>query len=50
VSRRVATFFAGPVMTFAGGMHFLKPRWYIRIMPPYVPGHAALTDVSATRA
>jgi uncharacterized membrane protein len=46
MSQRVATFFAGPVMTFAGVMHFLKPRWYERIMPPYIPAHRELVYAS----
>src|SRR5262249_24831085 len=27
----------GPFFVFAGLMHFLRPRWYERIVPPYVP-------------
>jgi uncharacterized membrane protein len=46
VSSRVAAVFAGPVMTFAGVMHFLRPRWYIRIMPPYLPAHRELVYAS----
>jgi uncharacterized membrane protein len=46
VGERVARFFAGPVMTFAGVMHFLKPRWYMRIMPPYLPAHRELVYAS----
>ena len=46
MSRRVATFFASPVMTFAGVMHFVKPHWYERIMPPYVPAHRELVYAS----
>jgi uncharacterized membrane protein len=46
VGDRVASFFAGPVMTFAGVMHFAKPRWYMRIMPPYLPAHRALVYAS----
>lgn len=29
-------------MVFAGVMHFAKPRFYLRMMPPYVPAHRAL--------
>lgn len=43
---RVATFFAGPVMTFAGVMHFVKPHWYERIMPSYLPAHRELVYAS----
>ena len=27
----------GPFFVFAGLMHFIKTRWYERIMPPYIP-------------
>ncbi|MBV6493775.1 MAG: hypothetical protein LDLANPLL_01798 [Turneriella sp.] len=30
----LATFFAG-----AGLLHFLKPKFFLRIMPPYIPWH-----------
>jgi uncharacterized membrane protein len=42
----VARLFAGPVMTFAGVMHFVKPHWYMRIMPPYLPAHRELVYAS----
>lgn len=43
---RVAKFFAGPVMTFAGVMHFVKPGWYMRIMPEFLPAHRELVYAS----
>ena len=27
-------------------MHFIKPRWYERIMPPYLPRHRELVYIS----
>jgi len=36
----------GPFFVFAGLMHFIKTRWYERIMPPYVPRHRELVYVS----
>jgi uncharacterized membrane protein len=36
----------GPFFVFAGLMHFIKPRWYERIMPPYLPRHRELVYVS----
>jgi uncharacterized membrane protein len=27
-------------------MHFVKPRWYERIMPPYLPAHRELVYAS----
>ena len=36
----------GPFFVFAGIMHFVKPRWYRRIMPPYIPRHRELVYAS----
>ncbi len=36
----------GPFFVFAGIMHFVKTRWYERIMPPYIPRHRELVYVS----
>jgi uncharacterized membrane protein len=30
----------------AGSLHFIKPEQYLRIMPPYIPWHAAMVRVS----
>lgn len=30
----------------AGGMHFLNPRMYLRIMPPYIPAPKVMVAVS----
>jgi uncharacterized membrane protein len=43
---RTARFFSGPVMIFAGVMHFVKPRWYMAIMPPWLPAHRELVYAS----
>jgi len=37
---------AGPFFVFAGVMHFVIPRAYRRIMPPYVPAHRAMVYAS----
>jgi uncharacterized membrane protein len=37
---------AGPVFVFAGVMHFVIPRTYKRIMPPYVPAHMTMVYAS----
>ncbi len=37
---------AGPTFVFAGVMHFVIPRAYKRIMPPYVPAHEAMVYAS----
>lgn len=36
----------GPMFVFAGVMHFVKPRWYRRIMPPWVPAHREMVIAS----
>lgn len=36
----------GLFFVFAGLMHFLKTRWYERIMPPYLPRHRELVYAS----
>jgi uncharacterized membrane protein len=37
---------AGPVFVFAGVMHFVIPRPYMRIMPRYLPRHRELVYAS----
>ena len=44
--RRIARFFAGPVMTVAGINHFVMPRAYESIMPDYLPAHRTLVYAS----
>ena len=41
--RLLAAFF-----TFAGTMHFVRPREYRAIMPPYVPYHREAVIISGT--
>ena len=36
----------GPFFVFAGVMHFVKPRWYESIMPPYIPRHREMVIAS----
>lgn len=37
---------AAVLYIIAGAFHFIKPDLYLRIMPPYVPWHAALVRLS----
>ena len=30
----------------AGVLHFLKPEFYLRLMPPYVPWHMSMVQIS----
>lgn len=43
---RPSTRALGAFFTFAGSMHFLRPRFYLAIMPPYVPRHREAVHVS----
>ena len=36
----------GGLYVFAGAMHFIVPKAYLRIMPPYIPFHRAAVIVS----
>lgn len=36
----------GGFMVIAGVNHFLNPRLYLQIMPPYLPWHEALVAIS----
>ena len=44
MSRLLAT--AGPFYVFAGVMHFVIPKTYMRIMPPQLPAHRELVYAS----
>ena len=37
---------AAAFWVFAGAMHFIKPGFYLRIMPPYLPRHRELVYAS----
>ena len=37
---------AGPFFVFAGAMHFVIPRVYRRIVPPYIPAPMAMVYAS----
>jgi uncharacterized membrane protein len=43
---RVIRVLAGPTFIVAGTMHFVIPRAYRRIMPPYVPAPVAMVYAS----
>ena len=36
----------GVTFIFAGVMHFLRPREYTAIMPPYIPAHEEMVAIS----
>lgn len=43
---RAIRFLFGPVFVGAGLMHFLRPGFYLRIMPPWLPAHRWLVNAS----
>jgi uncharacterized membrane protein len=43
---RVIRKLAGPFFVFAGVMHFVKPKLYVRIVPPYIPAAEAMVYAS----
>jgi uncharacterized membrane protein len=43
---RVIRFLAGPFFVFAGVMHFARPKFYLAIMPDYVPAHREMVYAS----
>ena len=44
--KKVARFFAGPVMLLAGINHFVNPDFYLKIIPPSLPAPEALVYAS----
>jgi uncharacterized membrane protein len=43
---RVIRLLAGPFFVFAGVMHFARTRFYVAIMPDYVPAHREMVYAS----
>jgi uncharacterized membrane protein len=43
---RLVRVLAGPFFVFSGAMHFVMPRTYARIVPPYLPRHRDLVYAS----
>jgi uncharacterized membrane protein len=44
--RRFARLFSGPLMIAAGINHFVMPKAYVQIMPPWLPAHRELVYAS----
>jgi uncharacterized membrane protein len=44
--RRVALSLLGLFFIGAGGNHFVHPAYYMRIVPPYLPVHSLLVQIS----
>ena len=44
--KTVSKFLLAIFMIGAGTLHFARPQWYLKIMPPYLPWHLALVYLS----
>ncbi len=44
--RRIALILASVFYIGAGILHFTKTRFYLKIMPPYIPWHLAMVQIS----
>ena len=44
--RRISLFVLGAAFIAAGILHFVKMPLYVRIVPPWLPGHASLVTIS----
>ena len=44
--KRIFLWLMGVFYLFAGVMHFWRPDFYIQIMPPYLPAHRELVELS----
>ena len=44
--KEVSLYVLGAAYVIAGVMHFVRPKWYLRMMPPYIPFHHAAVYVS----
>ena len=45
-SQRISTFLAAIFFVLAGSLHFIRPEFYLRIVPPYIPRHVAIVRIS----
>ncbi|MCX6394392.1 MAG: hypothetical protein NTY57_06035 [Solirubrobacterales bacterium] len=43
---RLIKFLCGPFFIFAGVMHFVRPDFYLQIMPPWLPAHELMNYAS----
>ena len=44
--QKIAVLAASLLYVMAGALHFIKPEPYLRIVPPYIPWHAAMVWIS----
>jgi uncharacterized membrane protein len=46
IAQRVGLILAAIFYIGAGTLHFVRPEPYLKIMPPYIPWHAAMVAIS----
>lgn len=46
MARTIARWLAAAFFTIAGSLHFLIPAPYLKIVPPWIPWHLAMVDIS----
>lgn len=46
LTKRILLWIMAAFYIFAGVMHFVRPDYYMPMMPPYLPWHAALVFLS----
>ncbi len=44
--QRIGLYAAAVFYVGAGIMHFVRPEFYLKLMPPYLPWHLALVQIS----
>jgi uncharacterized membrane protein len=42
----ISRYFMAALYVYAGILHFVKPKMYLKIMPPYMPAHLPLVYLS----
>ena len=42
----IALVFASIFYTGAGVLHFIRPELYLKLMPPYIPWHSEMVQIS----
>jgi uncharacterized membrane protein len=45
-AQKIGVVLAAVFYVSSGILHFLRPEFYLRIMPPYIPWHVAMVQVS----
>ena len=46
MNKRINRYVMAAFYVFAGLMHFLRPAFYLQMMPPWIPWHLALVQIS----